>query len=139
MARVGRPAGAGTSVAAATPAPCPGDNDGLTLPAGFCAAVFADAEGGARHMAVAPNGDVFVALQTRPSGSSERGATTGGILALRDTNRDGRADRSEYFGDLGGTGIALRGGYLYADAKTAIVRYPLPADSSVRRAGRTPW
>src|SRR3954470_20316050 len=41
---------------------CDAGNGGLTLPAGFCATVFADVEGGPRHIAVAPNGDVFVAL-----------------------------------------------------------------------------
>jgi len=35
---------------------------GITLPAGFCATVFADTLGAARHMTVAPNGDVFVAV-----------------------------------------------------------------------------
>jgi len=38
---------------------------GITLPPGFCATVFADSLGPARHMAVAPNGDVFVAIGNR--------------------------------------------------------------------------
>ena len=106
---------------------CAPDNGGLTLPEGFCATVFADAVGGARHVTVAPNGDVFVALQTAPNGVEAGAAQTGGILALRDTTRDGRSDVRELFGQLGGTGVGLHGGYVYADAKTAIVRYPLPA------------
>src|SRR5204863_217680 len=60
--------------AAALPA-CDPDNGGITLPAGFCAVVVADQVGAPRHLAVAPNGDLFVALQSRP----------GGVLALRDT------------------------------------------------------
>ena len=34
---------------------CDQDNGGLTLPAGFCAAVFADNLGRARHLTVAPS------------------------------------------------------------------------------------
>ena len=33
-----------------------------------------------------------------------------------------------HFGDVGGTGIALHGGYLYLDTRTAIVRYKLGKD-----------
>jgi len=39
---------------------CAGDNGGITLPQGFCATVFADHIGHARHMVVAPNGVVYV-------------------------------------------------------------------------------
>ena len=55
---------------------CPPDNAGLKLPAGFCATVFADSVTGARHIVVAPNGDVFVATR---NGREQRG----GIVALR--------------------------------------------------------
>ena len=48
----------------------------------------------------------------------------GGVVALRDTNGDGRFDVQQKFGDQGGTGIALRNGYLYHAQETAIVRYP---------------
>ncbi len=34
---------------------CDQDNGGLTLPPGFCASVFADNIGRARHLTVAPN------------------------------------------------------------------------------------
>src|SRR6267142_4457905 len=48
-------------VAAAGPAiACGKDNAGLAVPPGFCASVFADNLGHARHLAVAPNGDVYV-------------------------------------------------------------------------------
>ncbi|HXL34641.1 MAG TPA: hypothetical protein VN953_06950, partial [Gemmatimonadales bacterium] len=62
---------------AALPA-CDPDNGGITLPAGFCAVVVADQVGTARHLVVAPNGDLFVAIAGGRSGS-------GGVLALRDT------------------------------------------------------
>ena len=107
---------------------CSGDNGGITLPDGFCATLFADLSGGPRHIAVAPNGDVFVQLLESGKGL-ENGTGKGGILALRDANHDGRADTSVSFGSAGGTGIGLHGGFLYADAKTRIVRYPLTAGS----------
>ncbi|PYX70866.1 MAG: glucose dehydrogenase, partial [Acidobacteria bacterium] len=39
---------------------CPSNDSGLKLPAGFCATVFADNIGHARHMVVAPNGVLYV-------------------------------------------------------------------------------
>ena len=120
-------ASSGEVAAAADPA-CAPANGGITLPAGFCATIFADSVGGGRHVAVAPNGDVFVALMTAAKRGIESGqAHDGGILALRDRNGDGVADTSAYFGDLGGTGVAVSGGWVYADAKSRIVRWPVPA------------
>ena len=93
---------------------------GVTLPTGFCATVFADTLGAARHMTVAPNGDVFVTINNRQN-------VRGGVVALRDADRDGQAEVRRRFGDGGNTGIALANGYLYVDAAPAIVRYPLAA------------
>ena len=104
---------------AAAPA-CDADNGGITLPSGFCAAVVADGLGAARHLAVAPNGDVFVSLE------NSRGQK-GGIVALRDTDGDGRADMKERFGDEGATGIALRNGYLYFATTRSVERYKMDA------------
>ena len=42
------------------PTSCPADDSGLRLPAGFCATIFADGIGHARHLVVAPNGVVYV-------------------------------------------------------------------------------
>ena len=39
---------------------CTGDNGGITLPRGFCATVFADDIGHARHLVVSPTGIVYV-------------------------------------------------------------------------------
>ena len=91
-----------------------------TLPPGFCAIVFADTLGPARHMAVAPNGDVFVTISNRQN-------APGGVVALRDSDNDGQADVRRRFGNGANTGIALANGYLYLDAAPAIVRYPLAA------------
>src|SRR3989442_10872492 len=96
---------------------CDADNGGITLPAGFCAVVVADQVGAPRHLAVAQNGDLFVALQSRP----------GGVLALRDTTSDGKADVTERFGSEGGTGIALGKGVLYFSSTTTVYRYPIRA------------
>ena len=52
-----------TSAAAQRRPACAADNAGLTVPAGFCVTVFADSVRGARHLVVAPNGDVFVATR----------------------------------------------------------------------------
>jgi glucose/arabinose dehydrogenase len=97
----------------------PGCTAGLELPDGFCATVFAEGVNGARHIVVAPNGDVFVNSQ----------GNGGGITALRDTNGDGKADLREHFGDDGGTGIALEGNNLYATSGNSIVRYRIASRS----------
>jgi len=96
---------------------CDSDNGGITLPAGFCAVVVADQVGAPRHLAVAPNGDVFLALEGRRGG--------GGILALRDTSGDGKADVQQTFGSGGGTGIALGKGALYFGTASTVYRYAL--------------
>jgi len=97
---------------------CDADNGGIQLPDGFCAFVVADGLGAARHLDVAPNGDIFVAIRNQPN-------APGGIIALRDTDGDGRADLEERFGEDGGTSIQLRGDYLYFGRDNAIVRYPM--------------
>jgi glucose/arabinose dehydrogenase len=118
--------------AAAAPA-CTGDNGGLTLPPGFCATVFADSIGHARHLAVAPNGDVYVNTWKSEYYGNAPVHPGGFIVALRDTTGDGRADVEVRFGSTveangtGGTGIALRNGALYVESETSIVRYALTA------------
>jgi glucose/arabinose dehydrogenase len=98
---------------ASTTAGCDAGNGGITLPAGFCATVFADRVGAPRHLAVTAHGDVYVML------------SGGAVLALRDTNADGHADVRASFGRSGNSGLALRGTDLYADVGGAIVRYHL--------------
>lgn len=104
---------------------CMVGNAGLTLPAGFCASIFADSLGRARYVTVAPNGDVYVAIEgtrpTRPGQQPPVSATA--FVALRDTDGDGRADVIERGGARGNTGIAFRGEYLYVDEGEEIVRY----------------
>lgn len=93
------------------------DNAGLTLPAGFGALTVAENTGRPRHIVVTPQGDVYVKLNRSVNGK--------GILRLRDTNGDGKADQTVGFGDYGGTGIAIKNGYLYASSDQAVYRYKL--------------
>jgi glucose/arabinose dehydrogenase len=100
------------------PDPCDADNGGLTLPSGFCAAIVADGLGPARHLTVAPNGDLFVELHAPDA--------TPSIVALRDTDGDGRFDQQERFGEgLSGTAIAWHNNYLYVGADTQLVRFQM--------------
>ncbi|HEY7233356.1 MAG TPA: PQQ-dependent sugar dehydrogenase [Gemmatimonadaceae bacterium] len=96
---------------------CAPDNGGITLSKGFCATVFADSLAGPRHLVVAPNGDVFVALQS------------GGVMALRDHDGDGIADERNKFGDGHATEVVLFDGYLYTENGSDILRYRLAAGS----------
>jgi glucose/arabinose dehydrogenase len=103
-----------TAAAAPSKLPTPDPDDGaIKLPAGFRAVVVVDDLGPLRFLTVAPSGDVYV--KTRREG----------IIALRDTSGDGRADVKEAFGSGGGTGIALRDGWLYHSTTTGVYRYRL--------------
>lgn len=101
---------------------CDADNGGITLPPGFCAVVVADHLGAARHMAVTPNGDVFVAInQTSPATPPPFG-----IIALRDANGDGKADVVQRFNaGKGGSGIDWGNGRLYFGENDRVLRYRL--------------
>lgn len=96
------------------------DNGGISLPQDFKAVVVADSIGPARHLVVADNGDIYVALSHEHNGK--------GIAALRDEDGDGVADQVKYFGNLTGTGIDLHDGYLYFSTDTTVVRYKMPED-----------
>src|SRR5438270_12125297 len=111
---------------------CADDNGGLTLPAGFCATVFADNFGHARHLVVAPNGVVYVNTWSGRYYGNDKPPPGGFLVALQDNKGNGRADVVNRFGpgaesgNAGGTGIALYNGALYADTNVRIVRYTLP-------------
>jgi glucose/arabinose dehydrogenase/mono/diheme cytochrome c family protein len=107
---------------AALPVPDP-DNGGLELRAGFRALIVADKlidgrkvgkdADQLRFLAVAPNGDLYAKT------------ARGGIIALRDNDGDGRFEEKHEFGSGGGTGIALRGDWLYSSTNDAVYRYKL--------------
>lgn len=118
-------AGADSLATSAAGPTCDADNGGLTLQAGFCALVVIDdataGDAPARHIAVAPNGDIFVAVQG--SSDAETAAERGGVVALRDKDGDGKADEQATFGPEGGTGLELRDGNLYFATNSAVLRY----------------
>ena len=110
---------------------CDPANAGLTLPSGFCASVFADNLGRARHLTIAPSGDVYV--NTWSSTYTEfKNAPGGYVVALRDSDKDGKAETVQRFGTVhqdgkagGGTGIFVFRNALYVEDNGRIVRYPL--------------
>ena len=105
---------------------CDAGNGGLTLPAGFCALVVHEGGiGEGRHIVVNDNGDIYVITRRGARPSPDAPFAPGGIVGLRDTNGDGKADVTEKFGDVGGTGLELRNGYLYYAATTHIGRFKL--------------
>ena len=108
----------------AGPPACDPDSGSLSLPDGLCAVVVADSVGPARHLDVAANGDIFVAL--RNTFGPERERIPGGVIALRDVDGDGRVDEQVRWGENGGNEVVLHGGYLYFATDDAILRYPLP-------------
>ncbi|MEY3435791.1 MAG: hypothetical protein RL335_247, partial [Bacteroidota bacterium] len=89
----------------------------LILPKGFSSSVFYDNLGRARHLTVAPNGDVYVKLERLKDGK--------GIYRLTDVNKDGIAEKAYGFADYIGTGITIQNGYLYASSNTSVFRYKL--------------
>jgi glucose/arabinose dehydrogenase len=97
---------------------CDADNGGLVLADGFCAFVAHEGVGAARHIAVAPNGHVYVAVTGRQN-------TPAGVIALRDTNGDGRLDEQQHLETMGGTGVAVHDGWLYFAPNTHVDRYRL--------------
>jgi glucose/arabinose dehydrogenase len=84
-----------------------------TLPAGFSAQVALEGRGPARHIAVAPNGNAYLASQDV------------GLLALQDSNKDGTFDVVKPFGDVKGTEVRLFGDWIYVSDDVGVYRYAL--------------
>lgn len=102
--------------------------DGLTLPKGFHATVVAEGLGPIRHMAIRPNGDIYIS--TRHTGKQP----SMGILALR-LGPDHKQAQVEHFSTVDqGTGIRIYKGALYASSSTAVYRFPLDANALVPTA-----
>jgi len=116
---------------------CANDDSVLKLPAGFCATVFADGIGHARHMVVAPSGVLYVNTRSGRYYGNDTPPAGGFLVALQDTHGAGKADVIERFGETvqnggaGGTGIGLYKGSIYAEINDRIVRYSLRAGSIV--------
>jgi glucose/arabinose dehydrogenase len=121
MRQIGIVAAAALCIAGAAPAQQGGASAPVrvTVPPGFRAEVFATGlPAWLRHLDVAPNGDVYVAIW-RGEGDA------GGVVALRDEDGDGRADRVERFGAVRGSGLDIEGGWLYYGEDDRIVRWRL--------------
>ncbi len=88
----------------------------LTVPPGFTVSVFADGLQFARFMALAPNGDVFLAEPVRGAGK---------ITILRDADADGVAETRETFatGLNRPFGLAFWKNYLYVGNNDSVVRF----------------
>ena len=116
---------------------CPNDDSGLKLPNGFCATVFADGIGHARHMVVGPNGVLYVNTWSGRYYGDDTPHPGGFLVALQDKSGAGKADVIQRFGETvqsggaGGTGIGIYKGSLYAEIKDRIARYSLPSGSIV--------
>lgn len=89
----------------------------LNLPKGFDVLTVVSKTGRARHIAVDSNGNVFVKLNELEKGK--------GIIMLKDTSGDGKADITKSYGTYGGTGIAVHRNFLYASSDSSVFRYPL--------------
>ena len=132
-------AASGAAKSHARAIPCDADNANLTLPAGFCATVFADKLGAPRHMVVAPNGDLLVIANPFQTNAEAGGARSGGsLMVLRDVNGDGKAELVKQMKPGSGSGIALANGYLYSSTGTNIVRrWPMMNTQAVWIMGNT--
>ena len=112
----GRSCGHGAALPPASP-----DNGGLALPDGFEAVVVHDGVGRARHLAVTDDGIVYVKLRVpQPKG----------LVALRDTSGDGRADEVQVFGDYTdtgdyGTAMRIHAGHIYFSTAGDVYRQRL--------------
>lgn len=96
----------------------------FTLPPDFAIGVFAAGQPGARMLAFAPNGDLFVSRKD-----------AGEVVVLPDRDRDGVTDGAQIF--AGGLakphGLAFHDGYLYVAQEGAVVRFPYAAGDLAAR------
>jgi glucose/arabinose dehydrogenase/mono/diheme cytochrome c family protein len=127
--------------AAASATVCPETNTGIALSPGFCASLFADNIGHARHLVVSPSGVLYVNTWSGTYYNSDPIPPGGFLLALKDTQNTGNADVVRRFGEskaegaAGGTGIAIYQGAIYAEVNDRIMRYAL-ATSEIVPSGR---
>src|SRR3954469_10566371 len=110
---------AGCARKPATTSTTGGCDPSIKLPPGFCAIIFSDSAGPARHLVVRKNGDVIV-------GILDQRRSAGGVLMLRDTDKDGHANAEARFGESGVHGVVLEGdSTLLVSTATDVLRYRL--------------
>lgn len=93
------------------------DHGGIVLPDNFGAIAVVDTLGRGRHIAVRDNGDIYVMLRRL---NNEKG-----LMALRDTSGDGRADIIEGFGTATGTEVRIKDNFIYYSSDQYVFRSPL--------------
>ncbi len=94
----------------------------IKVPAGFTATVVQDGLGTGRHLAL--NGaDIYLAGRN-------------GLVAMRDTNGDGKVDVATPFGDVKGTGVRVFRNWLYVSDDVGVYRYPLKKGELVPTGAR---
>jgi len=69
-----------------------------------------------------------VALRNIPG--PDRTVVTGGVVVLRDQDRDGRADEVHRWGENGGNEVLLTDGFLFFATDDAVLRYPMAPGSA---------
>lgn len=101
------------------------DDHQLTVPVGFTVNVFADNLPMARLMAIAPNGDIFLAQPVS--------RTAGRITVLRDADHDGVAETRETFaaGLNRPFGLAFWKNYLYVGNNDSVIRFAYRSGQTV--------
>ncbi|MFX8035957.1 hypothetical protein ABTK80_20130, partial [Acinetobacter baumannii] len=80
----------------------------IKLPEGFAASKIADGYGRVRHIAITPQNGIYVKLNKLYNGK--------GILYFKDAEGYGKFEVAASFGNYIGTGIAVKGNYLYASS-----------------------
>src|SRR5258708_32369462 len=125
-----------TRAAVAKGQACPNDDSGLQLPAGFCATVFADEIGHARHMVAAPSGVLYVNTWSGRYYGNDTPHAGGFLVALQDKSGVGKADVIERFGETvqsggaGGTGIGIYKAWIYAEINDRIARHYIASNAN---------
>jgi glucose/arabinose dehydrogenase len=89
---------------------------------GFSIKPIVETMGRSRHIATAPNGDIFVKLDRLRSGL--------GVFQLRKDVK-GNYVAIDSFGNYTGTGVVVKNGFLYASSDDAVYRYPLDKNGRV--------
>ena len=95
----------------------------VKAPEGFSVVEIGKDLGAVRHLTVAKNGDIYA---NRSVLKDDRA-----IILLKDRDQDGSIDDQEQFGELPGTGIMVKGNYLYASSNSGVYRYKLNDDLKV--------